>query len=131
MTSPMTLPTSPITPNQSMAVDSTSAGANSRRTPSTATNPPTASSTEAWAAAATISARLYPQVRLSVAGRSARVAAVRAMSSPAESVNMCPASASNARLPEITAPMISATMIVAVMAKTTASFPRRPVPAWE
>ena len=129
----MRLPAKPITPNQSIAVDSTSGGSMSRRTPSTATKPPTASSTAACAAAAMISARLYPQVRLSVAGRSARVAAVRAISNPAESVNMCPASASRARLPEASAPMTSATMIVAVMEKTTASRPRRPAAgrAWE
>jgi hypothetical protein len=65
-------------------------------------------------------------VRFSVAGFMASAAAISAISSPAESVNMCPASASSARLPVSTEPIISAIITAKVMAKTMISLPRLP-----
>jgi hypothetical protein len=69
-------------------------------------------------------------VRFSVAGFNARDAAIRAINRPAELVNMWPASASRAKLPVRTEPMISAIVTMKVMAKTTISLPRRPAPSW-
>ena len=118
------LPTSPMTPNTTMSEDVTSGGSNSRRIPSTSTNPPTASSTAACPAAASTSARRYPHVRWSVGARRDRVAANQASDSPATSLSMCPASANSANEPESTAPTTSATRTTDVIASTTASRPR-------
>jgi len=71
-----------------------------------------------------------PPVRLAVAGRSARVAATRRMTSPAVSVSACPASASSVRLPDRIAPITSATSTVAVSASTMPSRPRLPPAPW-
>ena len=60
--------------------------------------------------AARISVRWYPNVRSTDASRPAIHIATSAMTMAAASVSMCPASASNARLPDTSPPMISATM---------------------
>ena len=51
------LPTRPTAPKTSIGPEDTAGGSSRRRTPSTSTNTPTASSTAAWAVAASTSAR--------------------------------------------------------------------------
>ena len=118
------LATRPTTPKTSMIPDATSGGANSRWMPSIRMNVPTASRIAAWRVAASTSARRYPQVRRSVGLRRASWAAISAMTRPAASVNMCPASASRARLPEMIAPMTSTTSTTEVRPSAIASRPR-------
>ena len=73
------------------------------------------------ASAASTSARCQPNVRLIVAARVAREAAIRASTRPLASVSMCPASASSASDPEISPPITSATNTAAVIASTRPS----------
>jgi hypothetical protein len=124
------LPASPTTPKIAITPEAIGDGSISRRIASARTNPPTASSTAACAAAARTSARRYPQVRTWVAGRSASTAATSASDSPATSVSMCPASASRASEPDTNAPITSTARMVPEMHSTTASARRCPAPGW-
>ena len=79
----------------------------------------------AWASAARTSMRRNPQVRCAVAGFSARVAAIKATSSPEASVSACAVSVRRARLPVIRDPTNWITTIAAASPKASAIRGRR------
>ena len=105
----------PTMPKISMIPDATSGGANNRWTPSTRMKRADRQQDRRLHGGGE---HLGPQVapRRRVGGRRrASQAAASAMTSPAASVSMCPASASSARLPVTAAPITSTTSTLAVI----------------
>ena len=106
----------PTAATRSMSPPATSAspGVTSRWTASTAIHTISAIRIAALTSAPKTSARWYPYVLRSFAGRAATVEAIRAITSADESVNICAASASRASEPVKSAPTTCTSMTVAV-----------------
>ena len=113
--------TSPKIPTHSMGVARTSTGETRRWMPSIATKRLMITSMPAWKAAARTSERAHPHVLRLSRGRMARLAAMNAIISPAESTAMCPASAARDKEDVKTAATSSVRKIVAVIASAIAS----------
>lgn len=116
--------TKPKIPTHSMGVAWTSTGESKRWMPSTATKRLMMTNMPAWKAAARTSDRAHPHVRRLSRGRKASVVAIKAMTSPAESTAICPASAARDKEDVKKAATSSAMKIVAVIASAIASLLR-------